>query len=96
MARRCSTTPWRSSPRPTARGLLAADATAKDFVTDAHAHCKFIAYTPDAAALLDAAGVTADIDDGYTVLAKGTAAADFIESCRNVRFWARARAVDQT
>ena len=39
--------------------LLAADATAKDFVTDAHAHCKFIAYTPDAVALLDAAGVVA-------------------------------------
>ena len=31
--------------------LLAADAAAKDFVTDAHAHCKFIAYHPDCPSL---------------------------------------------
>ncbi|MFZ1488745.1 MAG: catalase [Ilumatobacteraceae bacterium] len=37
--------------------LLAADAAAKDFVTDAHAHCKFIAHHAGSSALLEAAGV---------------------------------------
>ena len=35
---------------------LAADPAAKDFVTDAHAHGKFIAYDPAAVPLLEAAG----------------------------------------
>ena len=76
--------------------LLAADATAKDFVSDAHAHGKFIAYHPDAQVLLEAAGVAAHLDEGYTALAKRTAAADFVESCRGVRYWARTHAVEQT
>ena len=38
---------------------LALDAAAKDFVTDAHAHCKFIGHVASAAELLQAAGVAA-------------------------------------
>ena len=75
--------------------LLAADATAKDFVTDAHAHCKFIAYTPDAVALLDAAGVGDELDDGYIELDRRTAIATFVEACRDVRYWARTPTGDQ-
>ena len=60
--------------------LLAADAAAKDFVTDAHAHCKFIAYTPDAVALLDAAGVVAELDDGYIELDRRAAITTFVEA----------------
>ena len=37
--------------------LLAQDPAAKDFVTDAHGHCKLVAYHPDARPLLQAAGV---------------------------------------
>ena len=83
---------------PSAEGaaLLAADPAAKDFVTDAHAHCKFIAYTPDAVALLDAAGVVAELDDGYIELDRRAAIATFIEACRDVRYWARTPSVDQT
>ena len=44
---------------------LAAEPAAKDFVTDAHAHCKFIGHTAAAAPLLDAAGVADAMDDGY-------------------------------
>ena len=76
--------------------LLADDATAQDFVTDAHAHGKFIAYHRDAVPLLEAAGVWARADDGYVELgARGTAAA-FIERCRSLRLWAREASVDQT
>jgi len=76
--------------------LLAAHAPAKDFVSDAHAHCKFIAYHPDASALLDAAGVTSEMDDGYFQLGAKASITAFIEACRNLRLWARTPLVDQT
>jgi len=37
---------------------LAALPAARDFVTDAYAHCKFIGYTGDAAPLFEAAGLS--------------------------------------
>ncbi len=49
---------------------LAAVPPAKDFVADAHAHAKFVAYTPEAAALFGAAGVT-ELDGGYVDLQAG-------------------------
>ena len=76
--------------------LLATDAAAKDFVTDAHAHCKFIAYHPDARPLLEAAGVAADIDDGYHIVDKKAAVTSFIQSCRGLRYWDRTPNVDQS
>ena len=41
------------------------NAAAKDFVNDAHNHCKFVGYSPSAVALFDAAGLTDLIDGGY-------------------------------
>jgi catalase len=76
--------------------LLANDAATKDFVTDAHAHCKFIAFDPAAEPLLDAAGVTKLMDEGYIPLNGRGAAATFIEKCRNVRLWTRRATVTQT
>jgi catalase len=75
---------------PSAEGaaLLAQDPAAKDFVTDAHAHCKFVAHTPEAMALFEAAGVADLIDDGYVALG-GNGATAFVEACRAVRLWAR-------
>jgi catalase len=77
---------------PSADGAaaLAQDPAAKDFVTDAHAHGKFVAYHPDALPLLEAAGVAAELDDGYIALDKRDAPATVIERCRAVRFWERA------
>jgi catalase len=74
---------------PSAEGaaLLAADPAAKDFVTDAHAHCKFVAHVPAAAPLFAAAGLAELFDDGYLVL-DGDGSA-FVEMCRQVRYWAR-------
>ena len=75
--------------------LLANDAAAKDFVTDAHAHCKFVGHVPSAAALLQAAGVSELMDDGYIDL--GAAGADaFVAACRQVRCWDREPTVDLT
>jgi catalase len=62
---------------------------AKDFVTDAHAHKKFIAYTPAADQLFAAAGLGDLVDEGYTELTARTAAKRFVEACRQVRYWDR-------
>ena len=94
--RRCCTTPSPSSPPPTAPRCSPRDAAAKDFVTDAHAHCKFIAHDPAAGPLLDAAGVTELIDDGYIALTARTNAVAFIEQCRNLRLWSRGSTITQT
>ena len=75
---------------PSADGaaVLAGNAAAKDFVTDAHAHCKFIGHNEAARALFDAAGLTNSVDDGYLALDDGDAT-KFVETCRAVRFWDR-------
>ena len=70
--------------------ILAGHAPARDWVTDAHAHCKFVAYTTGARPLLEAAGVTEEIDDGYVELdRRKTTAARFLKMCRGLRHWAR-------
>jgi catalase len=76
---------------------LAGNPAARDFVTDAYAHCKFIGHTSGAAPLLEAAGLDGSArvmpaDDGIVSLDEHSAA-DFIARCRQLRFWDRARAV---
>jgi catalase len=71
---------------------LAALPAARDFVTDAYAHCKFIGYTEDAASLFEAAGLSRLMDDGFISLEE-TTAAKFISRCAELRFWARQRRV---
>ena len=68
---------------------LAAQPAAQDFVHDAHAHAKFVAFTEGARPLLDAAGVADSVDDGYVVLGDRASFAAFVERCRDVRFWER-------
>jgi catalase len=70
---------------------LAARPAARDFVTDAVAHCKFIGYTSGAAVLFEAAGLPADPasgDDGFVSLSEYPAA-EFIARCRKLRHWDR-------
>jgi catalase len=67
---------------------LAKMPAAKDFVSDAHAHAKFVAYAPAAKALFDAAGVT-ELDDGFVALAAPGDAAAFLKACGKLRFWKR-------
>jgi catalase len=67
--------------------LLADEATARDFIADAFAHVKFIAYAPSAKPLLDKAGVVPD--GGCVELAGEKDAARFMKLCRQLRFWER-------
>ncbi|KQZ18553.1 catalase [Mesorhizobium sp. Root552] len=72
---------------------LAGEAAARDFVADAFAHCKFIAFTPGAIPLLNKAGVDPDADQGLIILEDAKGIAGFIESCRKLRLWSRETAV---
>ncbi len=72
---------------------LAAQPAAKDFVADAHAHYKYVAYTAASQPLLEAAGVANQLDDGYVLLDGPKRLKSFIERCRSVRFWDRERAL---
>jgi catalase len=73
---------------------LAARPAARDFVTDAVAHCKFIGYTSAAAVLFEAAGLPAGPaeSDGFVNLNEN-APAEFLSQCRQLRFWDREFAV---
>jgi len=74
--------------------LLAKDKPAKDFVSDAFAHCKFIGYAPPAQALFEAAGLAAGLDEGCVTLTAAKDAAAFVEACAALRHWPRERMVD--
>jgi catalase len=69
--------------------LLAAMPEAKDFVTNAHAHKKFIGFVAGAKPLFDAAGLGDRVDEGYVDLSARGAAKRFVEACRAVRLWER-------
>ncbi len=73
---------------------LAADAAAKDFVSDAFAHCKFIGMTAETAAIFAAVGLADDLDDACMLLEKAGDAAPFVEAARALRFWRRELQVD--
>ena len=79
-----------SSPAVHRRTALSAVPAAKDFVSDAHAHCKFVGYGGAALALFEAAGLRDKVDDGYVELDGTRATADaFIETCGQLRHWVR-------
>lgn len=67
--------------------MLASNPDVRDFISDAHAHDKFVAYAEAATPLFEAAGVT--MDDGYTALSNAGDAAGFLKACRGLRYWAR-------
>ena len=75
--------------------LLRDEATARDFVADAFAHCKFIAHTAAATPLLEKAGVAAARDSGVVELSEPGEAAIFVQTCRQLRFWEREAKVKQ-
>jgi catalase len=68
--------------------LLASLPAARDFLTDAFAHCKFIGFTGDTAPLFEAAGLASLLDDGFADLGQ-LSAADFLSRCAQLRFWPR-------
>jgi catalase len=77
---------------PSADGApaLAGTLAARDFVTDAYAHCKFIGHVGAAAPLLAATGIDELMDDGFIELGNGRgAAAGFLDRCGALRYWQR-------
>ena len=69
--------------------MLAKHPAARDFVTDAFTHCKFIAYTEAAKPLFEKTGMLSDLDEGCIMLAKPGDATNFVEHCRSLRLWDR-------
>lgn len=69
--------------------LLTLEATARDFVADAFAHRKFLAYTQGALPLLEKAGIASELDEGCFELADADTARTFLDHCRDLRFWRR-------
>jgi catalase len=76
---------------PSAAGAkkLAKAPTAKDFVNDAFAHAKFIAYAKEAMPIFEKANLVDEFDAGCMELASPADAAKFIEACAALRYWQR-------
>ncbi len=72
---------------------LTGEATARDFVADAFAPCKFIGFTAGAMPLLAKAGIEPDLDEGLIPLEDAKSVPDFVVSCHKLRFWERENAV---
>ena len=77
-------------PAEAAMDDLLQESTARDFVADAFAHCKFIGHVEAAAPLFAKAGIAeADIDEGFVSLIRAKDAASFIEKLGQLRVWGR-------
>jgi catalase len=72
-------------PSKEGASLLATLPAARDFVADAAAHRKFVAYAAAAAPLLEKAGVA--FDEGFVPLNKAGDCDGFVATCRKLRFW---------
>ncbi len=68
---------------------FANDKPSLDFVSDAFAHAKFIAYVPETQPLFEAAGVWAKKDEGFFDVSGGGNAKSFIDACGKLRLWDR-------
>ena len=70
---------------------LLKNASAKDFVSDAFAHLKFIGCNEAAHALFEKAGI--EMDEGFIPLESAKGADSFIKACRKLRLWDREKLV---
>tara|TARA_R110000824_G_scaffold99883_5_gene237468 strand:+ start:1410 stop:3491 length:2082 start_codon:yes stop_codon:yes gene_type:complete len=68
---------------------LAGNKPSQDFVSDAFAHVKYIAYSDGAMPLLKAAGIADKIDDGVMEIGAKKDAAEFLNQCKKLRYWDR-------
>jgi catalase len=72
---------------------LAQHPPARDFVSDAFAHMKFIAYSSGAMPLLQKAGIAESLDEGCYELASDAVVEKFIADCGKLRHWPRQAAL---
>jgi catalase len=68
---------------------LMQESTARDFVADAFAHCKFIGYVDAVIPLFDKIGIAKDLDEGCVLLTSAKEATSFVAGLGKLRVWAR-------
>ncbi|OWV88760.1 catalase [Rhizobium sp. N122] len=68
---------------------LLKEATARDFVSDAFVHCKFIGYVEPALPLMQKAGIADSLDEGVIALKAAGDVAAFIKALGKLRVWGR-------
>ena len=77
-------------PAQAAMDNLLQESSARDFVADAFAHCKFIGYAGSALPLFAKAGIAAeDFDEGCVNLESAKDAKSFVGGLAKLRVWAR-------
>ncbi|MBS0234811.1 MAG: catalase [Proteobacteria bacterium] len=74
--------------------VLAKDAVSKDFLRDAFAHCKFVAYSPRVQSFIAAAGLSDELDEGCFEISSSQTVSSFLKACRELRYWRREPSVD--
>lgn len=76
-------------PAEAAMDDLLQESTARDFIADAFAHCKFIGYVEAAIPLLEKAGISNnDLDEGCVLISVRNAKT-FVEGLGDLRVWVR-------
>lgn len=69
---------------------LLQESSARDFVADAFAHCKFIGYVGSALPLFAKAGIAADdLDEGCVTLESAGDAKSLVDGLGRLRAWER-------
>jgi catalase len=77
-------------PAAAAMDDLLQESTARDFVADAFAHCKFIGYVETALPLMEKSGISGDdLDEGCVVLEVAKDARIFVGRLGQLRVWDR-------
>ena len=74
--------------------MLARDAAAKDFASDAFAHCKFIGHNTEAKILFAEARLPAALDAGFVAMSSLDDVKSFVSQLGAMRFWEREFKVD--
>ncbi|WP_441252451.1 catalase [Tardiphaga sp. 71_E8_N1_1] len=68
---------------------LLQESTARDFVTDAFTHCKFIGHSEAAERLFAKVGIADDLDEGVVALGNADDVAGFMDKLAKLRLWSR-------
>ncbi len=73
---------------PDSAAVLCENPAAVDFVSDAYAHCKYIAFVEGALPLLRRCSVSAEAD-GLVELVAAADVKKFVKACSELRVWSR-------
>ncbi|MGA2741977.1 MAG: catalase [Bryobacteraceae bacterium] len=80
-------------PSEEGTSLLLKNAAVKDFIADAFAHLKFIAWVSAAQPFFERVGIDQDLDEGCVELTGTKSVGQFLTSCRKLRRWEREQVV---